>query len=175
MTEKQKIMRHAFTHFALVAIALVAASCSKFAITPEYELQTAKTTIHTKSDEFEDTVTTFDRVKVCKQSDMAGKSWLCAFSGGKMVYDMFMLSIYFDSIEKMKVGDELKISRFMFFFIASSNSNATTHEYGGKITLADKGDDYVILHFQNVSFSCSFGDYLTDGYLYCPLFETPGV
>ena len=66
-----------------------------------------------------------------------------------MVYDAFMLSIYFDSIEKMKVGDELKI------------------------TLADKGDDHVILHFRNVSFSCSFGDYLTDGYLYCPLYDTP--
>lgn len=170
-------MRHIITHFALVAVALLAAYCSKDAISPEElfgnEARVAKTTIHTKSDEFEDTVTAFSRTKVCKQSDVEGQSWLCAWSGGKMVYDAFMLSIYFDSIEKMKVGDELKISRFMFSFIASNDSNATTFEYGGKITLADKGDDHVILHFRNVSFSCSFGDYLTDGYLYCPLSDTP--
>lgn len=88
-----------------------------------------------------------------------------------MVYDMFMLSCYFDSIDDMKVGETLKPSRFMFSFIASSDSNATTYEYEGKITLADKGEDYIILHFNKVRFSCSYGDYLTDGYLYCPLYE----
>lgn len=82
---------------------------------------------------------------------------------------MFMLSIYFDNIDKMKVGDTLKTSRFMFSFPASSDSNATTYTYGGRITLADKGDGYVILHFHRVSFSCSFGNYVTDGYLYCTL------
>lgn len=181
MTEKTMIMRHTFTHFVLMAVALLAASCSKDAIpdtiSPEElfgnEAKIAKTTIHTKSDEFEDTVTTFPRVQVTRRSDIEGQSWLCAWSGGRMVYDMFMLSIYFDSIDKMKVGEELKTSRFMFSFVASSDSRATTHEYGGKITLADKGDDYVILHFKNVSFSCSFGDYLTDGYLYCPLYDAP--
>ena len=170
-------MRHTITQFILVAAALLAVSCSKDTISPEElfgnEAQAAKTTIHTKSSEFEDTVTTFSRTKVCKRSDMDGQSWLCAWSGGKMVYDTFMLSIYFDSIEKMKVGDELKISRFLFSFIFSNDSHATTFEYGGKITLADKGDDHVILHFRNVSFSCSFGDFLTDGYLYCPLYDTP--
>ncbi len=177
MTENAKIMKHTISQFILVAVALIAASCSKDTISPEElfrdEARIAKTTIRTKSSEFEDTVTTFSRVKVCKQSDVEGQSWLCAWSGGKMVYDTFSLSIYFDSIDKMKIGDELKISRFRFSFVFSSDSNATTYEYGGKITLADKGDDHVILHFQNVSFSCSFGDYLTDGYLYCPLYDTP--
>ena len=102
---------------------------------------------------------------------MDGQSWFVASSGGKMVYDMFMMSIYFDSIDRMKVGDTLKPSRFMFSFFASSTFEATTHTYGGKITLVDKGDDYVILHFDKVSVSCSFGDYVTDGYLYCPLFD----
>ena len=113
----------------------------------------------------------FPNVAVYRKSEFEGQSWLAAFSGGKMVYDMFMLSIYFDSVDQMKVGDTLKPSRFMFTFPASSDSNATTHTYDGNITLADKGDDYVILRFDKVSFSCSFGDYLTDGYLYCPLFE----
>ena len=102
---------------------------------------------------------------------MDGQSWFVASSGGKMVYDMFMMSIYFDSIDKMKVRETLKPSRFMFSFFASSTSDATTYTYGGKISLADKGDDYVILHFDKVSVSCSFGDYVTDGYLYCPLFD----
>jgi hypothetical protein len=71
----------------------------------------------------------------------------------------------------MKVGKTLNPSHFVFSFVASSDSNATTHEYEGKITLADKGDDYIILYFDNVHLSCSFGDYLTNGYLYCPLYE----
>jgi hypothetical protein len=71
----------------------------------------------------------------------------------------------------MEIGDTLKASRSIFSFIASSDSNATTYSYNGTITLADKGDDYVILHFNKVRFSCSMGEYLTDGYLYCPLFD----
>ena len=166
-------MKHIVTRLLVFAVAVLAMSCSKDYISPE-ELfkdssKVAKTTIHTKSNEFEDTVTSFSNPVVYKESDMEGKSWLCAWSGGKMVYDMFMLSIYFDSIDNMNIGDTLKTSRFMFTFPASSDSNATTNTYGGKITLADKGDDYVILRFHEVSFSCSYGKYVTDGYLYCSL------
>ncbi len=168
-------MKHMLTRFAVFAVAVLAMSCSKDYLSPE-ELfndssKVAKTTIHTKSNEFEDTVTSFSSPVVYRKSDMEGKSWLSAWSGGKMVYDMFMLSIYFDNVDYMKVGDTLKTSHFMFSFPASSDSNATTYTYGGKITLADKGDDYVILHFHKVSFSCSFGRYVTDGYLYCTLKE----
>ena len=38
--------------------------------------------------------------------------------------------------------------------------------------LAAKGDDYVILHFDNVLCKCSFGDYLIDGYLNCPVMDS---
>lgn len=168
-------MKHLLTQFAVVAVALAAASCSKDYISPDELFQDgskeAKAIIHTKSKEFEDTVNTFRSKAVYRKSDIEGQSRFSAFSGGKMVYEMFMLSIYFDSIDKMKVGETLKPSRVMFSFPASSDSNATTHTMGGKITLADRGDDYVILRFRRVTFSCSLGDCLIDGYLYCPLFD----
>lgn len=168
-------MRHLLTRLAVLTLTLMAASCSKDYISPDELFQDgskeAKTIIHTKSKEFEDAVATFRSKAVYRKSDIAGQSRLSAFSGGKMVYDSFMLSVYFDSIDKMKVGDTLKPSRVMFSFPASSDSNATTHTMGGKITLADRGDDYVILRFRRVTFSCSLGDCLIDGYLYCPLFD----
>ena len=150
-------------------------SCSKDYISPEEFFKggykVANTAIHTRGDEYEDTETSFQRIAVYRKSDMDGQSWFVASSGGKMVYDYFMLSIYFDSIDKMKVGDTLKPSSMLFIFPASSDSRARTDTYDGKITLSDKGDNYVILHFDKVSVSCSFGDYVTDGYLYCPLFD----
>ena len=168
-------MEHFFTRLAIFTAAVLAVSCSKDYISPE-ELfrdssKVAKTVIRTRGEEPEETETTFSDIAVYRNSDEKGQSWFCAFSGGRMVYDMFMLSIYFNSIDKMTIGNTLKASRSVFSFIASSDSNATTYSYSGKITLADKGDDYVILHFDKVLFSCSMGDYLTDGYLYCPLYE----
>lgn len=44
-------------------------------------------------------------------------------------------------------------------------------EFEGKITFADKGEDYVIIDFHKVIFDCSFGKYTIDGYLECPLYE----
>ena len=172
------IMKRLTTVLTSVAVMLGMVSCNKDYISPE-ELfkdgsKVAKTKIHTKSDKYEDTVTGFRQIAVYRNSDEEGKSWLIAFSGGKMVYDAFMLSIYFDSIDNLRVGDKLNISRFLFSFFFSSNSAATTDSYEGTITLADKGDDYVILRFDKVRFSCSYGSYNTDGYLYCPLFEEYG-
>ena len=167
-------MKRLLSLLVLVSAAMLS-SCSKDYITPE-ELfkdssKVAVTSIHTKSDMFEDTVAEFRQVAVYRKSDYEGKSWLCAWSGGRMVYDMFMLSLYFNDIDKMTVGDKLNPSRTMFSFVASSDSNATTYTYKGKITLAGKGEDYVILHFNKVTFNCSFGEYVTDGYLYCPLYD----
>ena len=88
-----------------------------------------------------------------------------------MQYDCFCLSIYFQDVDQMKVGEALKPSRFFFSFYFSSNSDDSAFEYSGKIILAEKGEDYVILDFQNVGVSCGMGDYVTDGYLYCPLEE----
>ena len=167
------VMKHIFTRLAVFAVAVLAMSCSKDYLSPEDlfkdSSKVAKTTIHTRSNEFEDTVTSFSSPVVYRKSDLKGDSWLCAMSGGKMVYDAFMFSLYFQSIDRMKIGDVLNPDRFCFSFFFSSDSNATTYSYDGKITLADKGDDYVILHFRKVSFSCSFGEYVTDGYLYCSL------
>ena len=168
-------MKRTVIRFALITAALVASACSKESISPEdlfnANVKVAQTTIKTRGGDYEDTVTSFPQVAVYRKSDIKGKSWFTANSGGRMVYDFFFLSLYFDNIDKMKVGDTLKSSRFMFTFPASSDSRASTYEYGGKITLAGKGDDYVILRFHNFQVSCIFGDYLTDGYLYCPLFE----
>ena len=172
------------TNFAIMkriiamAVALMALSCSKdnpYNISPEDlvndPMKIAKTTITTKNGDFEETVTEFSTFAVYKESEYESQSHFIAMSGGKMVYDAFMLSIYFDDIQKMEVGDTLKTSRFLFTFFFSSDSHATTYTYDGKIRLADKGDDYVILHFDNVLCSCSFGDYLIDGYLNCPVFD----
>lgn len=168
-------MNNLLSKIAIITVALMAISCSKDFITPE-ELfkdssKEAKTFIHFKSDESETSVTTFSQVAVYRNSEEEGKSWFSGWSGGRMVHDSFFLSFYFDNVEKMKVGDALKISHFLFSFPLSSSHDATTQTYSGKITLAGKGDDYVILHFHNLGFSCSFGEYLTNGYLYCPLFD----
>lgn len=173
-------MKRLLTFSAVVTAFLAAVSCNKDYISPE-ELfadssKEAVTVINLKSNETkgdgaEGIVATFRDKAVYRKSEEAGQSWFCAFSGGRMVYDMFMLSIYFDSIDQMKTGDTLKPTQVMFSFIASSDSNATTHTFDGKISLADKGDDYVILRFRKVVFNCSFGEYLIDGYLYCPLFD----
>ena len=168
-------MKRLLASFAAVTAILAAVSCSKDYLSPEELFKDSskqvRTTITTKSGEEIGTVATFRDIAVYRNSDVEGQSWFCAFSGGRMVYDMFMLSIYFNSIDRMEIGDTLKASRSIFSFIASSDSNATTYSYNGTITLADKGDDYVILHFNKVRFSCSMGEYLTDGYLYCPLFD----
>lgn len=168
-------MKRLFLTLASVAALFALVSCSKDYISPD-ELfmdgsKVAKTKIHTRSDEFEDTETSFGSVAVYRKSDLEGKSWFCAMSGGKMVYDAFMFSLYFDSIDRMKVGDVLKPSRFWFGFFFSSDGTAYTDSYGGKITLADKGDGYVILRFHKVTVNCSYGNYVTDGYLYCPLHD----
>lgn len=166
-------MRHIITKLTVFTVAVLAMSCSKDYISPE-ELfkdssKVAKTTIHSKGDGIEDRVFSFVDPTVYRKSDYEGLSWFCTHSGGRMVDELFMLSIYFDSIDHMKVGDTLIPSRFMFSFFYSSDSNATTNTYGGKITLAGKGDDYVIFRFHKVKVSCSFGEYVIDGYLYCAL------
>ena len=168
-------MKHLLSLITLIAVAFLAVSCGKDSITPE-ELfkdnsKEAKVTIISKGGETENTVTTFSDVFVYRKSDIEGQSWFHGSSGGIKVGDLFYLDFYFASVDNMKVGDALKISRFMFTFPASSDGRASTESYTGKITLADKGDDHVILHFHNVEWSCLFGDYLVDGYLYCPLYD----
>lgn len=132
--------------------------------------EVAKVTI-TRADSSDDIVTLFSDMAVYRESDMEGKSWLSAFRGGKMVYDAFMLSVYFDCIDNLNAGDTITPSRVMFSFFYSSDSNASTHEYKGTISLAEKSDDYVIIHFDEVRFTCSFGEYTINGNLKCPLYE----
>jgi len=174
-------MKRFLSRIAMLALAVMAVSCGKDTISPEELFQSGSNMAKTKislSKDFGGTEETasFATKAVYRKSEFPGQSWLSAFSGGKMVYDIFYLSLYFQDVEKMKVGETLKPSRTMFSFIASSASNATTFEYSGKITLADKGEDYVILSFHKVTFKCSMGTYVTDGYLYCELkdeFEIP--
>ena len=168
-------MKRLLVLITVLAAALLPVSCAKHAPSPEElsmtDLTVAKTAIHTKGDIYEDTVTTFRDASVYRNSDQAGSSWFIAFSGGRMAYDSFVLSLYFDSIDKLEVGDVLSFNSVLFSFILSSDSNATTHDYTGRITLAEKRSDYVILRFEALRFTCSFGEYVTDGYLRCPLYE----
>lgn len=171
-------MNRLFPALVFISGAFFFSSCGKDTITPEELLKdsskVAVTTMVSKnsSNPGGDVVTFNLRdAAAYRESDYEGKSWLFVRSEGKMVYDAFMISIFFDSIDKLKVGDKLNISRFRFSFVYSSDSRASTESYKGNITLAAKGDDYVILHFNKVRCSCSFGDCTTDGYLYCPLLE----
>ena len=153
-------------------VAILAMSCSKDLISPEElfrdESKVAKTKIHTKAGN-EDSVTTFSVKTVLRHSDTEGQSCFIGMSGGKMVYDTFMMDFNFDDIERMRPGEKLNIRGFHFGFFYSSDSNAYTSKYSGSITLADKGNDYVILRFNNLKCSCSLGDCVTNGYLYCEL------
>lgn len=167
-------MKRIITFLTVCAAALVLTSCSKDNMSPEYldrnPSKTAEIRITSKG-VFKNTVKMFSRSEIYKKSDIKGKSRFYAFSGGKMVYEAFALSIYFDCIDTLNVGDVITPSRCWFSFIYSSDSNATAHEYEGKISIADKGKDYVILDFHKVKFDCSFGEYTIDGYLNCPLYE----
>ena len=168
-------MKRIITRILLLSVAILTVSCNKEpipGITPDELLKDGSKLAMTKidlKDSKEDAVTDFATAAVYRKSDKDGQSWLWASSGGKMVYDSFFLSIYFQNIDMMKIGETLKPSRFFFAFPASNDSSDHPTEYRGKITLADKGDDYVILEFQKVGYSCAMGDYLTDGYLYCTL------
>lgn len=166
-------MKQIFTYVAIFMLALMASSCSKDLITPEElarnESKIAKTTIYTKVEGQEDMVTAFRNRTVYRKGDMQGQSWFVGNNDGRMSYDAFLMGIYFDDIERMKIGEKLRIREFHLGFFYSSDSNAYTNKYSGSITLADKGDDYVILHFNDLRCSCSLGDCVTDGYLYCPL------
>jgi len=155
-----------------ILLALATVSCDKQA--PDNPLtidwhRLAQTTITTKGDAYDDTVTSFTNVQAKKSSEVEGQSWFIAFSTGKTVYDAFVLSFHFDDIDKLKVGDTLPIRHFLFSFVFSNDSEASTCAYEGSVSLAEKADDHIVLHFQNLRFSCSFGDYLTNGFLYCPL------
>jgi hypothetical protein len=165
-------MKRIITQLAILAVAILPVSCSKDLISPEElfnnEAKVAKTKIHTKSGN-EDSVTTFRDKIVYRYSDTEGQSWFTGYSGGKMSYDAFLMSVYFDDVERMTIGHKLNIRSFNFGFFFSSDSNAYTNKYSGSITLADKGDDYVILRFDNFKCSCSLGDCVTNGYLYCQL------
>lgn len=165
-------MKRVLVLLAALAVALSLASCGKQDPTPEElsmnELTMAKIAIHTKSEYNHDTETLFRDAIVYETCEMDGNSWFTAMSGGKMVYDSFMISLYFDSISKMKVGDRLRFNSVLFSFILSSDSNATTDSCEGTVTLAARSSDYVVLHFESFRFTCSMGEYVIDGYLKCP-------
>ena len=167
-------MKRTLILIALCTFAFAAASCSKDDGNnrrPDIDTsETARITI-ARTDSHDEIVTLFSDMAVYRNSDLKGKSHLSASSGGKMVYDAFMLSIYFDCIDNLNVGDRIIPSRCMFSFFYSSDSNATTYEYEGTISLADKSADQAIIHFDNVRFICSLGEYTIEGYLICPLLE----
>lgn len=168
-------MKRTLTLIALCALVFTATSCSKDEGTM-YESdidmsETAKVTI-TRAGSSDNIVKLFSDMAVYMESDQEGKSWFSAFSGGKMVYDAFILSIYFDCIDNLNAGDTITPSRCWFSFFYSSDSNATAHEYEGTISLAKKSKDNVIIHFDMVKFTCSFGEYTINGYLNCPLYES---
>ena len=172
-------MKHLLTCFAVFAVAIVATSCSKENISAEEffldSSRVAKTIIYPKNDYFNDPiVATLDAsiIKVVIAKD--GMSVLSVIIKGKLVYEYFYFNIYFENIDNMRVGDTLTPNSYEFGLLLSNTAfNAILD--GGKITLAYLCDDYAILHFDNVIFDRIDGVYVTDGYLYCRLYDGGGT
>lgn len=168
-------MKRIFTAITIAAFSIMGISCSKEYDSPEdfgkKPIEAAKVEISTRGDLAEKSVTFFRKAAVYRTSGFEGQSWLCASSNGKMVHELFILSLYFESIDALDAGDIIDLTRCMFSFVLSSDIDATTYEYEGTIRLADKGSDFAVFHFDKVLFKCSFGEYLIDGYLNCPLLE----
>lgn len=97
-------------------------------------------------------------------------SLMASTLGSGMVYDIYMLSMNFDPIDKIKIGSEIKPKHFWFSFAASSGGNST-YEYDGKIILKGKSEKYAVIHFDNVFLSVDWGDYVINGDLKCRLLD----
>jgi hypothetical protein len=173
-------MKRILTLSLILIAATMATSCSKDLLTPDGFLidksLVAKTTIQPKDeiqarqDDFETTIVDFRDGTVLRTFEVEGQSHLIAHSTGKMVYDAFWLFMNFDYIDNMKVGDVLKPSYCEFSLIYSSSKLfGSAYTYDGKITLAAKGDDYVVFYFDKVTFMTDFFVYVMDGYLRCNL------
>ena len=172
-------MKRILTLSLYLIAATMALSCSKDLFTPDGYLidksLVAKTTIQhndeiqSGQEDFETTIVDFRDGTVLRTFEVEGQSHLIAHSTGIMVYDAFWLFMNFDYIDNMKVGDVLKPSYCEFSLIYSSSRLAATYTYDGKITLAAKGDDYVVFYFDKVTFTTVFYVYLMDGYLRCAL------
>ena len=167
-------MKRIYMFLTICASALILIACSKDNISPEYldrhPSKAAEISI-VSNGTFDDTVTMFRDMKIYKEGDTEGKSWLKAYSKGKMVYDAFSLDLLFDHIDKLNPGDKITPSECCLWFIFSSNTNTAVYEYEGTISLAGKGAGYAIRYFHKVKFNSSFGEYTIDGYLDCPLYE----
>jgi len=165
-------MKRILTLTAILSLTLMTVSCNKENPGPEPTVDwhsMALTTITPNSDTNENAVIAFGSASVQKTSEIDGKSKFFAISNGKMVHSAFIIDFYFDNIDRVKVGQTLDISDFSLWFPFSSDSRTTTHNYSGTVSLAKKADDYVVLYFHNVSASCSFGDYVTNGAVHCSL------
>lgn len=163
----------------ILIAATMALSCSKDLFTPDGFLLdkslVAKTTIQPKEEiqsgreDIETTIVDFQDGTVHRTFEVEGQSSLLAHSTGRMVYDAFWLSIYFNYIDNMKVGDVLNPSYCRFSLIFSSSSYTWDFDYDGTITMVAKGDDYVVFYFDKVTFSTISYTYVMDGYLRCTL------
>lgn len=172
-------MKRILTLSLYLIAATMALSCSKDLFTPDGFLidksLVAKTTIQPKDeiqarqDDFETTIVDFRDGTVLRTFEVEGQSHLMAHSAGKIDWDYFYLIIYFDYIDNMKVGDTLNPSFCSFRLLLSGTHRAWADTYDGKITLAAKGDDYVVFYFDKVTFTTYYYVYVMDGYLRCNL------
>ncbi|MDO5443346.1 MAG: hypothetical protein Q4G10_06705, partial [Bacteroidia bacterium] len=123
---------------AAICAIMTMSSCAKEGLTPDDltgnpDLQ-AEVRFKTKShtDGIADSTLPLGSMMVVKKGSIEGSSWFCANTVGKMVWEMAMISIYFQDIDTLKDGDTIKPARTMFGFIASSDSNNYTDKYKGE-------------------------------------------
>ena len=173
------LMKHLLIYFAVFAVAIVATSCSKENISAEDfymdSSRVATITIYPKNDIFNgNTITAFKDAFIINESKYEGQSMLFALSEGKLVHDFFSITIYFDDIDNIRVGNKLRPSSYSFALLFSSTAYNAILD-GGKITLSYLSDDYVILHFDKVIFNSLDFVYVIDGYLNCRLYDGGGT
>lgn len=118
-------------------------------------------TVQSKSDGEEGAELAFSTTDFYNPSDIDGCVWINASTNGRMVDDLFFLSIYMK--EDSKIGREPEFERFTFCLPFSSNSEDYTSSYSGHIYLKEFSDERLVLRFDKTVFKVYHGKYTLNG------------
>lgn len=118
-------------------------------------------TIQSKSSGDEGAELAFSTTEFYNPSDIEGCVWINAATNGRMVDDLFFLSIYMK--ENSRIGREPEFERINFCLPFSSNSEDYTSSYSGHIYLKEFNDERLVLRFDKTVFKVFHGKYTLNG------------
>ena len=118
-------------------------------------------TIQSKSSGDEGAELSFSTTVFYNPSDIEGCVWIQAATNGRMVDDLFSLSIYMK--ENSKIGREPEFERIRFCLPFSSNSEDYTSSYSGHIYLKEFNNERLVLRFDKTVFKIYHGKYTLNG------------